>query len=178
MSLKFCYTFGDTFCVLTSPLKEEVEQSLGYELTEEQFYNFTKSFIPEGATGVRELSAEEHIAAANSYRKYREAWCDVSEDEKINVDMTKAKECALTRLRDMRQESFVDLGFPNKLNPDLEEAVIPLETRTKLQELRDVTEPLKAIDTAGKYDDDALLAQFDQLSDKQVLDAIVEGANG
>jgi hypothetical protein len=156
-------------------LKEEVERSLGYDLTDEQFYNFTKSYIPEGATGIREISSEEHSAAANSYRKYRGAWCDVSEDEKINIDMTKAKDIALTRLRDMRQESFVELGFPNKLNPDLEEAVIPLETRTKLQELRDVTEPLKALDTAGKYDDDALLAQIDELSAEQVLDAIVEG---
>lgn len=175
MSLKFCYTNGDSFDILTSPSKEDLERSLGYELTDEQFYNLVRSWIPEGATGIREISSEEHSAAANAYRKYRDAWCDLPEDEKINLDMTKARDVGLANLRAMRQDSFVELGFPTRLNPAVEEAIVPLETRNKLQALRDVTEPLKALDTAGKYDDDALLAQIDELSAEQVLDAIVEG---
>lgn len=186
MSLKFCYTNGDTFEIMTFALKEDIERSLtaaffdsfdgvNVTLTDEAFYNFAKSYIPEGATGIRELSGEEHIAAASAYRKHREAWCDVTDDGKINIDMTKAKDIALTRLRGMRQECFIELGFPIRLDPAVEEAIVPVETRTKLQELRDVTEPLKALDTAGKYDDDALLAQIDELSAEQVLDAIVEG---
>jgi len=95
-------------------------------------------------------------------REFRDAWCDVTPEAKIDIDLVKAKEIQLEKLRVERQQAFVDLGFPQKISPEIEEAILSQPTKEKLQALRDVTEPLKSLVVEG-YNDAAVLQQIRDL---------------
>lgn len=55
----------------------------------------------------------------------------------IHINMDKAKSSYIDELRIVREQKFIDLGFPYRLDPSLESSIIPDETRNKLKELRD-----------------------------------------
>lgn len=179
---KFCFTINqydahinanrDFFCITTGVDKETLQKEYGKILTDEECYNIILNTIPKEATGIRELSYEEHV---NKDRKYRNAWCDVTPDEKINIDMNKAKEIAIDNLRFMRQKSFEELGFKYKLDSSVEEALVSPEVKNKLEALRNITEPLKLLEIKIPYDDDETIEMLNQLSDKKLLDDIVKG---
>lgn len=96
-----------------------------------------------GYVSHREI-ADEDIPAT---REFRNAWTDDYPGQFVDVDPAKAVDVALAELRQDRQQKFNELGFPVKLNPAVEEAIVPAETRAQLQELRDITNELKTMST-------------------------------
>lgn len=71
-------------------------------------------------------------------RYFRAAWTDENPSETVDICMKKAKDIHMNFIRRARAKKFVEIGFPNKLNEELEKAVISQETRDKLQALRDI----------------------------------------
>lgn len=149
---------GSVSIVIPAP-KADIEKVLG-PLDEEAYKNFViQKSIPQTASNVREID-EEDIPPT---REFRQAWCDVSEASHIDIDCQKAKDIVLCKLRTERQALFEELGFPTKLNSELEGAIIGKETRDKLKVLREATEPLKQLDCEGVINDDTVLEKIKKL---------------
>lgn len=67
---------------------------------------------------------------------FRDSW--ISENGAVKVCMNRAKVQHMKNVRSERAKKFIEMGFPYKLNEDLEAAIVPQETRDKLQALRDI----------------------------------------
>jgi len=94
-------------------------------------------------------------------REFRDAWEDSQEGEQIDISCTKAKDIQLTKLRTKRN-SLLDLKdkeYVRALEQDLDTQPIKEEK----QMLRDITEKLKNLDTADKYNDGSLIQQIRDL---------------
>ncbi len=110
--------------------------------------------IITAASGISiEEIAEKDVPAGLEYRivdvdklptdrTFRNAWTDNNPTETVDVNMDKARNIYMNRIRHARSEKFIELGFPNKLDPELEAAVISKETRDILQALRDIPQVL------------------------------------
>lgn len=85
-------------------------------------------------------------------RDFRNAWTDDNPTHTVDVDMGKARDIHMSNIRQAREKKFIELGFPHKLNPELEEAIISTETRAQLQVLRDIPQNLD-LDTAATPDE-------------------------
>lgn len=75
---------------------------------------------------------------------YRNAW--FNNEGVIDINIEKAKDIHLENIRNARAEKFISLGFPYKLDSDLEAAIIPKEKRDILQALRDISQNLDLSD--------------------------------
>lgn len=71
----------------------------------------------------------------------RDAW-HVTDEGVVKVNMEAGEETVLGIIRELRKHAFIKMGFPYKLDPELEAAVINEETRAKLQWLRDLPSSL------------------------------------
>lgn len=157
---RYIYSKPDGAIVMGSCIsKEEIEQSKG-AMTEEDYIDFIRERCRGDAIRFRFINEEDY--PQDKYFPI-EAWCDVTPESRIDIDCTKAKEIELGRMREKRQKAFEEFGFPVRLNPELEKSMLSDETRKKLQELRDKTEPLKSLDTTGKYNDEDLLNEIKRL---------------
>lgn len=78
-------------------------------------------------------------------RKWRDAFVADHINGVVNIDFEKAKELFFDEVRRKRKEKFIELGFPYKLNEELESAIISEETRQKLKELRDITDNIEVL---------------------------------
>lgn len=67
----------------------------------------------------------------------------------VDILCDKAKDIALASLRRRRIEQFNLAGVPVQLAPELEAAILSGMTKSRLQFLRSITDPLKAIDAGG-----------------------------
>ncbi len=56
----------------------------------------------------------------------------------IKVNMDKARAIHMDRIREARQIKFEELGFPKKINAEVEAVFVSEELRNQLQELRDI----------------------------------------
>ncbi|MBA4259164.1 MAG: hypothetical protein C0446_08365 [Chitinophaga sp.] len=147
---------GGVTVVIAAP-KEQLEKVLG-PLTEDQYRSHVlERSIPTGALNVRTLSDSD----IPSNREFRDAWVDVTQDSKLNIDMQKAKQIALESMRKEREEKFKELD---------KQALRALETdsdlyliQIKKQKLRDSTEALKAFPVSG-VDDFVSLEVIKELS--------------
>jgi len=160
--MKIMYTHpidGGVSIVIAAP-KGNLEKVLG-PLTYKEYkaYVIDKS-VPKGALKVKVIKDKDLPAS----REFREAWVDVTNDTKVNIDMTKVKEIKLKELRKIRNEELAktDIEVTKALesnNSDLLSA-----ERAYRSNLRNATEGLKALKTDGAVDDDKLLAEMDKLS--------------
>lgn len=75
-------------------------------------------------------------------RYFRNAWTDDNPTDTVDIDMEKARSIHMDKIRKARDKKFKEMGFPVKLDTDLEAAVIPKQTRDKLQALRDIPQTL------------------------------------
>lgn len=71
-------------------------------------------------------------------RTFRDAWTDDHPTQTVDVRMDRARDIHMNRIREKRQERFVALGFPHRLDPDLEKNLIPEEKSAELKRLRDL----------------------------------------
>lgn len=137
--------------------KATLEKALGPMTAEEYEAHVRLRSIPEGALNVRDL--EE--ADIPDSREFRDAWCDVTPEPRIDIDCTKAKDIQLADMRARRVEMFEPLDKEFMLA--LERGADTSSIVAKKNALRDATQPLKDLDTAGKVNDDALLGEIRKL---------------
>ena len=154
------YPFDESLWVVEPAPKDRLELIFG-NMTQEQYeeHVLTRTVRMPGAFGERFIDD----ADLPSTREFRNAWCDVTPESRIDIDLERAKTIKLDQMRKERQKKFEELGFPTRLNPELEAAIISQETRDKLKDLRDATEPLKALEATG-YNDETILNQIRNLA--------------
>lgn len=99
-------------------------------------------------------------------RKYRDAWADISPLAEVDIDLDKVKELKLKELREKRKDKLADLD--TKMLIALEEGADLKEIKAKKKKLRDLTDPLKALDVKGKINDESIIKKIEELAD--VLD--------
>lgn len=83
-----------------------------------------------------------HVENIPTDRYFRDAWTDDNDTETVDIHMEKARIIHMNNLRKLRDKKFLEMGFPVKLDPALEAAIIPGETREKLEALRDMPQSL------------------------------------
>lgn len=159
MNNRLIYTSAEgVVCVVLPAPKEDVELILGPLTQEEYIAHIEEVSISPGASNIRWASVKELPAD----REFRKAWVDLEGSSHINIDVTKAKEDRLAALRVDRNERLKALDAETLKALD---TGVGLEAvKAKKQILRDATEPLKALQTDGKVDDEELLAEIKRLS--------------
>lgn len=133
---------------------------------EDSFYEkIIWATIPKSAVRPRILKVEDE---PDPY--FIEAWCDITENTKLDIDCAKAKDIILSQLRNKRQKVFEQMGLPVKPFPEIE-AIFSLSTKSKIQSLRDITEPLKSLIAEG-YNNITILNKIKELN--AVSDSILK----
>jgi hypothetical protein len=130
-------------------------------LTQEEYETHVRErSVPVDAINVRDI-ADSDIPAS---REFRNAWVDVTPESSIDIDCEKARNIKLEELRRVRNLELSKSDI--EMTKALEEAdsVKIKDLKTKRQSLRDITNPLKALDVAGKINDESLLTQIRELS--------------
>ncbi len=156
---KIIYTDAITgnLCVIVPASKGDLERVLG-PLTQGQYEAHVRGrSIPRDAINPRSVNDSD----LPSSRDFRNAWCDVTNSSTVDIDCDKAKEIVLTQVRSKREELFkpLDQEFMLALEKGLDLTVIS----EKKQELRDITDTIKVLDTSGKLNDVRLLDQLSNL---------------
>jgi len=62
---------------------------------------------------------------------------------KITVDMPNARKMHMEKIRKARAEKFLEMGFPSKIDPDLEASIVSQKKRAQLKKLRDIPQTFK-----------------------------------
>lgn len=139
--------------IVTAAPKADIEKVLG-PLTQEQYEaHVMERSVPADAINPR-LITDDAIPAN---REFRNAWADISKDDKVNIDVAKAKEVKLAELRHVRNLELEKLDKEFLVALEIGDALGPIKLRK--QALRDSTEPLKALEVSG-IDDEEVLEQI------------------
>lgn len=142
--------------IITAAPREVLEQVLGPLTVEEYEAHVLERSIPDGALQVK-IVAEENIPAN---REFRNAWVDITDDNNVNIDLSRAKEVQLAKLRALRNKSLEKLDKEYIIALELGTAV--QEIKAAKQQLRDITEGLKNLVVAG-VDDEEVLTRIKEL---------------
>lgn len=142
---KIMYTRADDggLSVVIPAPKADIEKVLG-SLTQEQYENHVwERSVPSDAINPRYVDADGLPAD----REFRNAWCDATPEAKVDIDLKKAKDLQLAKLRLTRNAKLeaADVEFMTKLEKGEDLTAI----KDKKQNLRDATEPLKALSVDG-----------------------------
>lgn len=143
--------------IVTAVDKEAIERVLG-PMTQEQYEaHVIEQSIPKDAINIKRIAYED----LPTDREFRNAWVDVTDDSKVNIDLAKAKAIKLEELRQERNKLLdaVDKELLKALDLGGDIGAI----RTEKQRLRDLTEPLKTLVVDG-VDDPAVLEQIKKLA--------------
>lgn len=162
---KIIYTKPDgTVSVVYPAAKKDVEKTCG-PMTDDEYNRYIKEqiysrSIPKDATNIREIDDTDLPQS----REFRNAWVDVTPESRIDICCTKAKEIKLQKLRQTRNKKLteLDVDFIKALESNDEAQV--QEIKAQKNQLRDITNPLKDLDTTNKYNDTNLLATIKTLS--------------
>ena len=168
---RFIYTRpseNNQVSIVSPAAKWQIEKTTG-PLTDKEYEERVKTkSTPVDAVNVRDIDDID----IPSDRELRNAWVDVTEESRIDIDCTKAKDIRLSQLRKIRDEALEksDIEITRAMEDGNQADIDKLKVYR--QELRDVTNPLKAEDTTGKYNDDVLLAQMKSLSENLPVDPV------
>ncbi len=102
--------------------------------------------IPKNAINPRSI---EDVDIPDS-REFRNAWCDVTPEATIDLDCAIAKEIQLGKLRAARNVELANTDGLMARALELEDVAAIAALKVKRAALRDATEPLKALNAAGK----------------------------
>ncbi len=138
---KIAYTRPDGGVSIVSPAsKEAVERVLG-PLTKAKYEaHIMEKSIPADATNIVFLVEDE----VPTDRSFRDAW--KAEDGVITHDLEKAKEIQLDRIREARDPKFAVLDRDVMRALEDGDTVAVEAIKVEKQALRDLTEPLKALE--------------------------------
>lgn len=122
---------GGVIIVAAAP-KEHLERVLG-PLTEEQYVaHVWNRSIPINA--INPIEVED--SAIPPTREFRDEWRQ--DGNSIVIEMNLAREKHMNRIREMIQKKFIEMGFPYRLNQQVEAAIVDEATKVELQRLRDI----------------------------------------
>ena len=151
---KILYTRPDGGVSIVVPTpKKDLERVLG-SLTDIEYEDHVRQrSIPIDAINVRDIDDSD----LPSDREFRNAWVDVTPESTIDLDCTKAKDIQLGKLRRERDAELekLDKEFMIALERADNDKIAAI--KLKKQNLRDATNPLKALDTNGKINDTVTL---------------------
>lgn len=147
-------------CVVHAAPKEKIEQLLGAMSEEEYEKHVLEKSIPSNAKNVRFIE----VSDIPDSREFRNAWVDVTDKSCIDVCCTKAKEVALANLRYQRNKKLAETDVELTRALESEDSIALSKIKQKRQNLRDITEPLKQINTNNKINDEELLNKIRQMS--------------
>jgi hypothetical protein len=143
--------------IVTAASKESIEKVLG-PLTQEQYENHVvERSIPAGAVNARRIT-DDGIPTS---REFRNAWVDVTLEDKVDIDLVRAKNLKLAELRRVRDAELVKLD--TEFMVALERGEDLTEIKSRKQHLRDCTNPLKELQVSG-VDDPEVLARITELA--------------
>lgn len=95
-------------------------------------------------------------------RTFRSAWRDELEGEQIDICLRSAKELALLKLRAERNKKLDELDKQTLIAIGKGDDAMRQAVEEKKRDLRDCTEPLKAVEAVG-YNDEATLNRLKEL---------------
>lgn len=117
-----------------------------------------KTTYPNQYVSHRDLQPEDLPES----REFRNAWADLSPTPELNIDLVKARDLALVELRSERDKALQQTDTNYLIALSKGEGVSTL--LAEKERLRNITEPLKALEIEeGMYDDEATLNQIRQL---------------
>lgn len=149
---KIIYTRPDGgLSVIVPATKKSLEKSLGSLTDAEYEAHVRERSIPDDAVTERSIKPEDMPVD----REFRNAWCDVTPESRIDIDCTKAKDIQLEKMRRERDELFEPLDKEFMLA--LEKGQDTKAIAAKKEALRNATDPLKNLKTDGKFNDEAIL---------------------
>jgi hypothetical protein len=158
---KLIYTTSEgKVCVVHPAPKANVEAKMG-KLTDAQYKKHVIArSIPEGVT-YREL-ADTDIPAS---REFRNAWVDVTTESRIDICCEKARDLKLGELRAKRNKKLAETDVEMTRALEQNDTAKRDALKTIRQNLRNITDPLKALNVTGKVNDEALLEEIKRLSE-------------
>lgn len=150
MKLMYTRPEDNGVSIVVAAPKEVIERVLG-PLTQKQYETHVmERSIPEGALNVKIIKDED----IPNTREFRNAWVDVTEDSKINIDLVKAKDIALAELRKTRNEELDKLDKKLLIERELGNDVSSILEEKKA--LREITDPLKNLEVSGVDNEEIL----------------------
>jgi len=158
--MKILYSLPGDSCarILIGAPKANIERDLNKSLTDEEYSAIIVKSLPEGTVSWRKVDDSDIPKS----REFRSAWVDVTDSSKVDIDLQLAKDAKLATLRAERTIELekLDKEFLKALSMDDQERLSLIKVRQ--QELRDATEPLKALEVDG-YNDTVVLANIRSL---------------
>jgi hypothetical protein len=120
-------------CILHAVSKDVLEDDLG-QMTQEEYEMRIWQDVPSEYAETARIITEDEIPTD---RTFRDAWAF-----DFSVDMEKARAIHMDKIREARAEKFIKMGFPSKLDEEVEAAFISAKKREALQVLRDLPQTL------------------------------------
>lgn len=149
----------DGLSVVIPAPKEQLEKVLGPLSQEDYEKHVWDRSIPKDAINPRVLPDD----GLPSSREFRNAWCDVTPEASVDIDLVKAKDLKLEEMRVKRQAALdkTDRDYIAALSKgdDAQVNAVKLEK----QRLRDLTTSLKTLSVKG-YNDISVLNKIKELS--------------
>ncbi len=103
---------------------------------------------------------DESIIPSN--REFRNAWCDVGLSKGIDIDLVKAKDIQLEKLRVVRDAALKGSDGEMMCAMELQDEKEIERLKTLRQGLRDATNALKSLEVSG-YNDEKILDEIKRL---------------
>jgi hypothetical protein len=144
--------------IVVGVAKEVIEKDLGKSISLKEYKDIIMKAVPEDATKVREIQDEDVPVD----REFRDAWTDQTEGSSIDIDLEKAKELQLKKLRAARNEELEKLDKDFLIALEAGEETKITEIKTQKKTLRDATDPLKNLNVSG-YNDQEVIEQIKSL---------------
>lgn len=138
--------------ILSVSSKEDIERILGPISDEEYTKHVLEKSVPKGAINPRVID-DNGIPES---REFRDAWSDVTPEAVIDIDLSKAKDIQLKKLRDERDKELLKTDTDYLAAVANDDAVSFSSIKEKKKKLRDATEALKNLQVSGHNDKDVL----------------------
>lgn len=133
--------------------KHKIEEILGPLTDQEYRDHIYERSIPADAIKVREI--DDSIIPQDW--THRDSWCDVTPEECIDIDVSKARDIQLNKI-EKKKAQYNNLDVPHcDLSP---------ETRQKIERLNIISNSLRSLDVKDKFNDETLLNEIKRLGDQ------------
>lgn len=152
---KFIYTDKNgVLWVREAMPKSKIEKNRGTTLTDEEYETLILSkSIPKDSTGFRYIDDSDIPPS----REFRNQWTDVTQESHIDIDCEKVRDDVLQELRTKRHKAVKELEQEmNRYSHPINQTELD-RLYAERQSMLDITEPLKALKTKNKFNDETLL---------------------